>query len=563
MFSPHTPPWITILGEIYGQPRAAEFADDLAGLLSPYTSSASPTRGSKWDEHDAWFITYPDQFQKQGEAPLRTLERFMDEQLVSMFNGVHILPFFPSSSDDGFSVTDYLAVDPRFGTWEHIESISRRRRLMVDAVINHASARGVWFRSWLAGDPDYADFFRTSKPAHDLSGVIRAREHPLLTRFTAPDGDRWVWTTFSPDQVDLDYRNPEVLLRVLAVLLRYAEHGAAVIRLDAVGFLWKEEGTSSIHLPTTHTIIRFLGACLNATHPDVLLVTETNVPHRENIRYLGAESAPEADAVYQFPLPPLTLHAFATENATTLATWLAGVEPPRMGTTFVNFLGSHDGVGLRPLEHIVEESEVDLLVALAEAGGGHVTRRSAGNGAAAPYELNATWFDLIRGDHKGDEAVARHLASHAIMLALRGIPAVYVESLFAAGNDVEGVEATGNARAINRRKYTDYDALVRELGESGAAARSMCGFRKMLEWRRSSPAFSADSHQRILSTGPGVLGIERIHEAGAARVYVNVTGSVVRIDERSAVGFRCTTDSGTVRLGPWGQAWVIDDIDRR
>jgi sucrose phosphorylase len=562
---PHTkerPGWEQLLRDIYGVSPAESAAPAVRALLEAHQTDRVAPGTDLWTEQDVWLITYPDQFQIPGTPPLQTLATFLETHLRGMVNGVHILPFFPSTSDEGFSIADYESVDAGLGSWADIEAIAREWRLMLDAVVNHASAQGKWFEAWLSGDPEYAGFFRTADPNADLGDVVRARQHPLLTRFDTSTGSRWVWTTFSADQVDLDYGNPEVLVRMLAVLLGYAAHGADVIRLDAVGFLWKQEASPSIHLPETHRIIQFFRACLEVCYPGTVVITETNVPHGENIAYLGDAETPEAHAVYQFPLPPLTLHAFTTGAPGRLAAWLKALEDPPAGTTYLNFLSSHDGVGLRPLEGIIDQAEVDSLVAQTRANGGLITSRSVANERPAPYELNATWFDLVRGKTTGSDALARHLGSHAVALAVRGIPALYIQSLIAGENDTRGAQDSGHARAINRRRFLDVGELDAALAEPQArAAQSVAGLRGMIELRRSSRAFHPDASQRILDTPSSVLGVERRLDAGAqARVYVNFAGRpVVIADEAEAVrgGNRWKIDKGRLELGPWGNAWII------
>jgi sucrose phosphorylase len=432
---------------------------------------------------------------------------------------------------------------------------------MVDAVINHASVEGEWFTRWAKGDEEFAGFFRVADPAADLTDVVRAREHPLLTPITTSRGEEWVWTTFSADQADLDYGNPEVLLRILEVILAYLDRGARLIRLDAVGFLWKEEGSPSIHLPQTHRIVQFLRACLDEARPGTLLLTETNVPHRENMSYLGS-IVPEAHSVYQFPLPPLTLHAFTTGDATKLAAFLGrlGDTPPR--TTVVNFLGSHDGVGLRPAEDILSPADVDRLVRLAEDSGGRVSMRINADAETTPYELNATWFDLIRGPTDGDDALQRHLASHAIIFAIGGIPAIYVHSFLATPNDGPAAEVPGGARAINRAKETDIDRLETELADSSTMARmALDGMAELASLRRSSPAFHPDAAQSISTPVPSVLEIRRRADDGStATVLINVAGDPIELPWSSrarVVGRRTKAEDETIWLGPWGYAFAV------
>lgn len=489
-----------------------------------------------WSEQDAWLITYPDQFVRSDEAPLAALDTVMRRHFEPWLNGLHVTPFFPWTSDDGFAVTDYLAVDERYGTWDDIERLSRGRRLAVDAVINHMSSQSEWFRRFLDGDPAYAGFFRAAEPGADLSAVVRPRATPLLTRFGgAPRGAGlgqgaapepvWVWTTFSEDQVDLDYRTPAVLERIVEVLLTYIRHGADVLRLDAVAFLWKEEATACIHLPQTHAIIQFLRSCIDTVDPHVLVLTETNVPHEENVSYFGPAGADEAHLVYQFPMPTLTLDALVSGRADNLRTWLASLESPRPRTTFLNFLASHDGVGMRPAEGRLDPDAVAALADVTMRSGGQLGIRELGEGREAVYELNATWYALMSAGYGEPDALRRHTAAHAVMFAAQGIPAIYVHSLVAGENDQDRFTRTGRARALNRRRFTDVDGFTRALQDPGTrAGAAWRELRRMLEWRAASPAFHPDSALAVLDGDPGILAIERRAATGArARVYVNVS----------------------------------------
>lgn len=201
----------------------------------------------RFDQHDAILITYGDTFRAPGRSPLAALSAFAERHLTGRFSTLHVLPFFPSSSDYGFSVIDYLAVDPALGGWDDLERLRRGFKLMVDLVLNHVSAESAWFRAFLSGEAPYERFFIEADPRADLSAVTRPRTSPLLTRVRTDRGARHVWTTFSPDQVDLNYAEPAVLLRMLEVMLTYVERGADVLRLDAVGYLWKQPGTTCIH----------------------------------------------------------------------------------------------------------------------------------------------------------------------------------------------------------------------------------------------------------------------------------------------------------------------------
>lgn len=553
---------IALLAALYGSSRVAALSAEVETLLDRHRPPRAA--GVPWSERDLWLITYADQFQQPGRVPLEALHHFLSRHLGGWVNGVHVLPFYPWSSDDGFSVVDYGRVDPRYGDWEHLAGIAADFRLMVDAVINHMSARSDWFRGFLDGDPRFAGLFRTADPAADLSATVRPRAAPLLTRFQGAAGPVWVWTTFSADQVDLDYRRSEVLLRVAEVLLDYARRGAQMIRLDAVAFLWKEEGTTSAHLPQTHAIIQFLRSCLDDTYPGVLLVTETNVPHQENVSYFGDGTRREAQLVYQFPLAPLVLDAFLREDASSLRDWAGGLELTAPGTTFLNFLASHDGVGVRPAEGLLSAGAIAALAEHSRHAGGDVGTRSLSDGSTAPYELNCTWFDLLAAGLDERGAVARHLASHAVMLALRGVPALYVHSLFGSSNDRQGYAATGRPRSLNRRRFTDPAALEADLADPQHRAHAvLTGMRRLAELRISHPAFHPDAPQAFLEAPREVLVVERTSPEGSrARVLVNVSGRTMEAPGPAGGGW-CSLADGSpaaprvaIELGPWESVWL-------
>lgn len=544
----------SLLTAIYGDDGGEDVPARFAKLIEKHATQRPGRRRPQ-----AWLIAYPDHI-SGAPSPLASLRRFVDAYLPEQVEGVHVLPCYPSTSDEGFSVVDYVSIEPSFGSWGDIEELAAKRHVMLDAVINHASARGVWFEEWRNGAPERVGFFRTEDPNTDLSAVVRARQHPLLTRFDTNHGPEWVWTTFSADQADLDYRNPNVTLAVAEVLLEYARHGATAIRLDAIGFLWKDASGPSIHLEQTHLIIRLYRALLDATYPDVVLVSETNVPHEENVSYLGSTGVREADLVYQFPLPPLVLHAYATENGSALKKWLESIGDIPPHTAFFNFLASHDGVGLRPLEGMVPTSDVELLIESTTDNGGLVSFRSGPDGSEVPYELNGTWFDLIRGASNDDDALAKHLSSHALMLALAGEPAIYLQSFLAERNAGDLAAHTGRARSINRRRFT-FDELEAMLADPASdASQSLTALSAMLSWRAATDAFSSTSPQVILDTPDSVIGIERVAPDGTlARVFVNVSSSPVSIrttSGESAHGVRAEVDGDALELGPWGFAML-------
>lgn len=491
-----------------------------------------------WSEQDVVLITYADQIRSGDLAPLRAQgEWLLDHLLDEVISTVHLLPFCPYTSDDGFSVVDYLAVDSSAGTWSDISNLGDGFSLMFDLVLNHASQKHAWFESYLAGDPQYADFFIDVDPATDLSDVVRPRSQPLLTPFETESGTKHVWTTFSPDQVDLNYANPKVMLAMLDTLIQYARRGSRIVRLDAIAFLWKEIGTNCLHLPQTHAAVKLMRHVLDRVVPGTLILTETNVPHAENISYLG-DGTDEAHMVYQFSLPPLLLDAIHSNDTSVIRDWLASLKPPSDQTTFFNFTASHDGVGVRPLEGIVSTERVQNLVDVVQQHGGRVSMRRQPDGTESPYELNIAFIDAVANKDEVSEAehARRFLATQAIMLSIQGMPAIYFHSLVGTPNDQAGVEESGQNRRINRHKY-DRAELDSALWEAHSLQRRVFdGYRRLLEVRCQHKAFHPQASQTVLDLpGDGLLGFVREASDGQKIAVLANLSSEPRVVDGSAI----------------------------
>lgn len=462
-----------------------------------------------WSERDVVLITYGDQVSEDGKVTLTTLQTFLTEyRLQNALPIVHLLPFCPYSSDDGFSVIDFRRIDERLGDWAQVRELGGQFDLMFDLVLNHVSQHSDWFQNFLGGEPKFADWFHSVDPSEDLSLVNRPRSHPLLTVFETADGERNIWTTFSDDQIDLNYSEPAVLLEMLEIILSYVANGARIIRLDAIAFLWKEIGTTCLHLAQTHAVVKLLRAVLDEIAPDVILLTETNVPHKENVSYFG--DGDEARMVYQFSLPPLLFDAYVNEEAIPLRNWLVDLERPAEGTTWFNFTASHDGIGVRPLEGIVEGDRFEALIDATRDRGGQVSMRQMPNGDHRPYELNITWSAAMRTPGESDPLhIRRVLASQAFVLAMQGVPAVYFHSLVGTPNDEAGLEQSGHARRINRRKYS-FSELAGLLASHPEQSAIFDGYRRLLSIRNVQPAFHPDAQQKIIETNdPAVVAFVR------------------------------------------------------
>ena len=488
-------------------------------------------------EDDVILIVYGDQFFESHRPPLQSLKTFLESHLQDVIRDIHILPFYPYSSDDGFSVIDYRQVAPELGTWQDITSVGKNHTLMFDLVANHISAKSEWFQNFLAGREPYTDYFPVVDSHTDLSQVVRPRSTPVLTPFQTANGRLQVWTTFSEDQIDLDYSNPRVLLEMVDVLLFYVAQGAQIIRLDAIAYLWKIPGTTCIHLPQTHAVVKLFRAILDIVAPTVLLITETNVPHKENISYFGDympayQHSDEAQLVYQFPLAPLVLHTFLAEDSSSLTAWADGLPDLRPGTTFLNFTASHDGIGVRPSEGLLRPDQIEALVDNTQKHGGQISYRSNPDGSQSVYELNITWYDALNNPNTPELEmdVPRFLASQAIMLSLAGVPAVYVHSLFGSRNCTTCQTDSGRARSINREKFSLAE-LEKELSNPHTLKfRVFEGYRHLLQIRKRQSAFHPDSQQSVLQLGAAVFAALRGDEGkGRLLCITNVTSKSTEV----------------------------------
>lgn len=518
------------LRRVYPTGVADSLAEELVTLALRYRARiANATKG--WSERDAFLITYGDTIKSRDESPLRTLHRFLRSEIGSAVSMVHLLPHFPFSSDDGFSVIDYRAVRADLGAWSDLELMAEEYRLVYDAVVNHASQHSAYIRGHCDGEESYADFAVAIPPGTDTSKVLRTRNLPLLHPFETVRGVEHLWTTFSADQVDLNFRNPRVLAEMTEVLFFYAEKGASMLRLDAIPYLWKELGTSCAHLPQTHEIIKLWRNLFDIAAPHVLLLTETNVPHRENVSYFG-DRGDEAQIIYNFSLPPLLLWSLHKGDASILTQWARTLEYIGPRATYLNLTATHDGIGMRPTEGLLPESARQELCDLARRHGGDITGKRNGDGSVSVYELNITYFDALN-DPRGSTALAeqidRFVLSQAVPMALMGVPAFYLPSLLGSRNDDELVRQTRRARSINRPSL-DLERLAAELSDAGGLrAQVLSRLKRLLLLRSSLPAFHPDAAQEVVDAGSSLFVVKR-ENASAGQVLLachNVTAQAV------------------------------------
>jgi sucrose phosphorylase len=524
-----------LLQQIYPEMDPEGLTDQVIDTFWPNGSSPVNTiraaDNSLWSQQDAILISYGDNLVDGRHNPLDLLHDFLVTQLPGVINGVHILPFFPYTSDDGFSVSDYEKVNPSLGSWADIQRIATSFNLMSDMVLNHVSSQGKWFNGYRRGHVPYNRYFFEASPDEDLSATVRPRSSPLLQPIETPDGVRHVWCTFSHDQIDLDFRNPEVLLEIIRIIRLHVEMGVRVIRLDAVAFIWKEPGTSSIHLPQTHAIVKLLRVLADHAEEDIILITETNVPKAENLSYFG--SGDEAHMIYNFPLPPLILHGLQAGTARYLNQWQRTMPPAPMGCSYFNFTASHDGIGMRPAEGLLPDDEIAQMVSAVINAGGKASMRALADGTEAIYELNCTYFDALSRTFDGPDGhhMARFLASQTIVMSLEGVPAFYIHSLLATENDYEGVDKRKMNRAINRHRW-DYPTLRGRLANPDTnQARVLSALSERLRLRSRQPAFHPNATQFTLRLDERVFGVWRQSLDRAQSVFAlhNVSNETVTI----------------------------------
>lgn len=581
------------LAFLYGDTVAAAWWPELERILKVHhahkpSQLLEEERGLRSEERftqrDLVLITYGDAIRGERGSTIEALHRFV-ETYYDTINTIHILPFFPYSSDRGFAVVDFKAVDPTMGTWDTVRALGADYDLMFDAVFNHVSSRSEIFRGFLRGDPQYRDFFIAYDSPDDLtpeqrSKIFRPRTSDILTRYETIDGPRYVWTTFSADQIDFNFRNPRVLLAVLEALLFYVRRGADIIRLDAVTYLWAEPGTESIHLPQTHAIVKLLRDVLDTVAPGVALITETNVPHAQNVSYFG-DGHDEAHLVYNFALPPLVLHTFYSGDATALSAWAEGLEPPSAQTHFFNMLDTHDGVGLQGARGILTPEQIASLTDRALEHGAYVSYK-AGAVGEEPYEVNTTWWSAVNRDGSEDPIafqVQRYVATRSIALMLQGIPGIYTHGALALPNDHRLAEQTGVKRDVNRG-FIDPELYRQQLHVPGSKRWLLrLQLRELSRHRTQSRAFHPRGSQQVLRSSPAVFALLRTSPEGDRHVLAmtNVTDGIVRVEYSHAeLGLperlwhdmvsgdqQLADDEGlSVELGPYEVCWLIPASER-
>jgi sucrose phosphorylase len=551
-----------LLTNIYGEVNGRLAFEKISPLIEKFSVQKRKKQGY-FSQDDVILITYGDAIKKSGQAPVATLHDFALGYLEGAISGIHFLPFFPYSSDDGFSVIDFFAIDSALGTWQEVKAIGQDFELMFDYVLNHFSSKSKWFESYLEGRQGFREFAIEVDPATDLSRVTRPRSLPLLSEYRKKDGTSvHLWTTFSADQIDFNFKSLDVLEKMIEVLLYYVQQGATILRLDAIAYLWKEIGTNCIHLRQVHDMVKLFRSILDVVAADVVIITETNVPHAENISYFG-NGRDEAQMVYNFTLPPLLFYSFVKEDTTELSRWAQGLYLASPDNTFFNFTASHDGIGVRPLEGILPPEELAELIEIVNANGGQVSYKQNPDGTDSPYELNITYVDAILADKNATRA-DKFLASQAIQYVLPGVPATYIHSLLGSRNWTEGVEQTGRARTVNREKL-QIEEIIEELkNPESFRSRVFFPYLELIKTRKKQPAFHPNAAFEILEIDPKIFAIKRYTDDQAIYALTNISAAEISLSLPEKIIPDLTMDlissetvnTGELILKPYQYVWL-------
>jgi len=569
-------------------PIAASLAQDTARRAGPGMGAGG------YDEADVVLIAYGDHLVDRARPPLTTLTDWCRRELAGLVSTVHVLPFHPSTSYDGYAVTDYLAVEPKLGHWSDLADLNTDFNLMFDVVLNHCSAQHPWFQQLLADEAPGRDYFIAEDPeAPWLRGVRRARNSPLLHPHETAAGIKHIWTTYSPDLIDLDWREPGVLCEFMEIIFDSVARGARALRLDAYVYVWKTPETDCVNQPQLQSLLRLYQELLAAVGAQsvAILPSITNVTQAQNYAFLcGEPDDRRADFVYHLPLSALLLQALYERDAETLSGWLERLPDAPPGCAYLNLAASHDGVGLSWLKGLVTPAAIERMGEAATQRGGFVrSRRTRVDGPSVPWEINITYFSACAPDP--DEAPALHvdrfIATQGIVLALRGVPALYFSLFMAGRNDFDRVaEAEADPigmcleRAINRGRFQLSRWETAMADPAALEGRVLDALKRLLAVRRTLPAFHPEGAQRVVRW-PAVKGlfgllrspVKAARQAGAAAVlclthFGSTAITIPMTQVREAGGFGpgdALVDTiadvglpseGAMSIAPYGTYWI-------
>jgi len=485
-------------------------AEEISQIINHFNRN---NKKKNWfvSEKTTMVICYGDSIYSKNKKHLKTFQAFFNKKLNKFIDTIHFLPFYPSSSDSGFAVKDHYKIDSKFGNWLNIKNFSSKAHIMADMVINHASARGLWFKNFLKEKKPGKDYFLLINSKFNASKVVRPRDHKLLKEINIFKKKEYLWRTFSDDQIDLNFYNPKVLLRFIKIMLNLIKNGVTIFRLDAIAYLWKKSGTKCINLKQTHEIVKVLRIVSDSLSIKSIIVTETNLPEKENLSYFGNND--ESNWIYNFTLPPLLIYSLLFENGTYLNAWCKKLPQTKKGNSYLNFIASHDGIGMRPLEGIINNQSIKKLLLRLKKNGSKFSYRKVNNNKKKVYESNITVFDALKvsdKDKKGLYNFQRYMAAHAIMFSFEGVPAIYFNSLFGKSNDEARYVITGNNRDVNRFKWNELNILKKIKSNSSKEYYIFETLKYLLKIRKNQKAFHPNAHRTNINLGNNFFCIKRV-----------------------------------------------------
>ena len=485
-------------------------AEEISQIINHFNRN---NKKKNWfvSEKTTMVICYGDSIYSKNKKHLKTFQAFFNKKLNKFIDTIHFLPFYPSSSDSGFAVKDHYKIDSKFGNWLNIKNFSSKAHIMADMVINHASARGLWFKNFLKEKKPGKDYFLLINSKFNASKVVRPRDHKLLKEINIFKKKEYLWRTFSDDQIDLNFYNPKVLLRFIKIMLNLIKNGVTIFRLDAIAYLWKKSGTKCINLKQTHEIVKVLRIVSDSLNIKSIIVTETNLPEKENLSYFGNND--ESNWIYNFTLPPLLIYSLLFENGSCLNAWCKKLPQTKKGNSYLNFIASHDGIGMRPLEGIINNQSIKKLLLRLKKNGSKFSYRKVNNNKKKVYESNITVFDALKvsdKDKKGLYNFQRYIAAHAIMFSFEGVPAIYFNSLFGKSNDEARYVITGNNRDVNRFKWNELNILKKIKNNSSKEYYIFETLKYLLNIRKKQKAFHPNAYRTNINLGDNFFCIKRV-----------------------------------------------------
>ncbi len=452
-------------------------------------------------------ITYPDSM----GANLPELHYVLRKFFSKAVHGVHILPFYPSSSDRGFAPKTYDEVDPAFGTWEDVEKIGQDFDLVIDFMVNHISRQSIFFQDYVEKGPasEYADMFLSFDKMipggfiqeEDLEKVYTRKPRPHYQQLERPNGTlEKIWCTFDYEQIDLDYDSPKTREVMRKFLIRLARNKPKMIRLDAIAYTTIELGTNCFFVePKIWEYLDWFDDYASAFDTEILPEVHEHFSYQFKLAKKGYWC-------YDFSLPMLVLHCLYMKTTRRMKSWLKKC-PRKQITT----LDTHDGIGVVDVQDLLNQEEIDQTIEQLYEKGSNVKKTYSGPEYQNldVYQVNCTYYSALGCN---DDA---YIVARTIQFFTPGIPQVYYVGLLAGENDIELLEKTRLGRNINRHNYTLKE--IREDIQKPVVQRLL----KLMEFRNSYPAFNGEF--TLLKSKDTELTLEWSQKKYTATAHIDVT----------------------------------------